>query len=525
MFLLVGQEASPPSPADNAPPPESPPPAADGAAPASPAPAEGGADDAAPAAPPAAPPALRIDLETFVQRFMAQQLDLIAAEQQVARAGAQQGVAGARFRVDWNGDVPAGYRFRLLGGNAVTPFHEGAIAPAGTGLTVDDPLGGRTSLYADGVLTTSPTIPFNQGQAGAVRAEYALPLWRNLIGALYLLEQRSAEQGFVAADQRKKAVTVTRCAAGVGTFLEVEAFEEMDQIWQDLLARKEQVLKQTQRDYGRRLVTRLDWLSAQSDWEQSQQRYRDFQIQRRQRVQGLLAVLDDPAARKATLDTVQVRAAPGASSPDAPAPVDDWLAAHPAMAALDALSSQIDVEVERQKRSIAPEVFLVPEVGSGVQSHNKLAGGGGAVYVDAYAQMSVRWQFPVFVQRQRHDLAALYADRTRVDREKQSLRLALLADAARWEAEAARYEAQRVQSDTRVTLAQQQIREARGMFGQGRLEFQDFLQHWDVYETARLSQVSFRLQRDLAVLRRYSAQGRLVPVCAPKTTRFDEDTP
>ena len=74
-------------------------------------------------------------------------------------------------------------------------------------------------------------------------------------------------------------------------------------------------------------------------------------------------------------------------------------------------------------------------------------------------------------------------------------------------------DAQLALNEEKLEIIKTQISEARGMYRQGRLEFQDFLQHWAAFEQVRFQQLDLLRVRWLAQLELVRVLGPTPSMC------------
>lgn len=396
--------------------------------------------------------------------------------------------------------VGAGYARQPRGAGQEVTGSFGTISGAEAGLQYGDGWGGQAELGAYTGLTTRPNVA--GAQTGGVRAGYRLPLLRNRFGRLFRAAQAARRAALAGAEATAALRRLGQCTSGLDLFLRLWTAQEGARVWQDLLADQERLYRRTARDHRRRLVTKLDYLAAASEWLRTQQRFALFQEEQKQL-----------GAQAATYlgHAPEVLAMPAEVAwpwPDAAAS-EAVLATHPEVQVWRMARRRALADAQRTLGQYGPELAVGPEFRYDYQG----VPGSGASAAGAAALLGLEFRYPWLAPERPR-----VAERFRLEARAHGRRIR--ETIRRLRAEAAQAEVVRRQVEARLRLTQEklrlteaQIREARRMYGQGRLEFQDYFQHFARYEEARFERLTLNLARWQAQLDRALAQGVLATVC------------
>lgn len=447
-------------------------------------------------------------LDAFLERFLT--VDPSVSRARLEAAIAAVAVAQSRDRLGAQVNVSAPVGYELLTAPGLGAFHLGTASIAAAEAVVEDRLGGTARATLTGRLTTAPAIKPGGNTVG-LRLAYAIPLWRNAGGRLFELETAFRTESEAALTLEAAALQRDRCAAGISSFLGAYVLQELAEVWSDLLTHKRRTLQQTERDYARRMVTRLDLLAAQSDWLLARQRFQAYEASRAQALTVLRTYLppDSGPLRLAPSEAV-TEALPSAVQLDALA---DTVREHPSVKALEHQRASTRAQQVWIERSYAPEIALVPELA--VEHYSHIGGLSPAAAPTAslpltsvFAGVGLSIALPLRVPAQKYQLQSLMMRDEQLELGRQELQRSLT--------ERASVAAQRVQDANvrlelaaeKLSLAQGQIQEAGRMYANGKLEFQDYLVHWAAYEEARFARLEL-------LSTRWAAQVELLRILGP----------
>ncbi|MBI5509900.1 MAG: TolC family protein [Deltaproteobacteria bacterium] len=469
-----------------------------------PAPAEGlttaGSRNAAPD--PAAPGPVgaladpkRLALESVIARFLSADPQLRGVRVEQAIAALDLAASRDRFRVYATASpgVAGDFRFK--------PNHDAIVLgdlPLG-GVIADDPLGGTAAAKIN-LHGVSDPRGYPPGHVVAAELSYALPLLRNRFGRLYELEEQVFRDIVEARGLQLQAATIERCAAALELFAGARTLQEQLTVYDELLETRDKTYKRTIADYNKKLVQKLDYLAAKADFLAATQRREELAAAKAQAIAVLATFLgeqstfeleDHPALHHPPVD-------PGAAHPG--------VGAHPLVRVLDQEIESLEGRAALAARTYGPELFLIPRAGLNGAS-DLLVGTSTRRFLDAFVGITLGLTLPVVEPNAdyqprswRHQAELLQSRRDEVVR--------ALTERARLAAVASASIVKRLaHTDEKLSISQAQVAEARDLYQRGRLEFQDYFQHWAIFENARFERLELELELVHAWAVAFAARG------------------
>jgi len=448
-----------------------------------------------------------LSLEQVVGRFLRVDPDLPVAQLEREVAQLRVALSRDRWRLDGEGFIPFGYNLYVLPNQAL---HVGSGELIEAGVRSQDPVGGALRVSANGRVLSEPALSDGGHRAG-LQASYTLPLWRNLGGELYALETTRLSRVEEARAAEVEARRLDRCVSAIELYLSAYVLQEHAAVWEELLAHKERTYKRTARDYGRKMVQRLDFLTAKSDWLAARQRHAAFEGRRRQAFAVLDTYLSAAEVSLASPEPFFV------SAGDPPAEGDkSAFEKHPVVLVLDQEVEALRAETRLSRRRYLPEISLVPTLGAQYLSHMLVAQPGGSAYVplgNAFASLGLLFELPL-IEPNRDFERALLGRRQQQLLSQRSEAVRFLDERARGAREAiGAVDARLELTEEKVENIRKQIAEAGAMYGSGRLEFQDYLQHWAFLEEARFERLNLLYSRWRAQTALLRATGPVPDLC------------
>ncbi len=444
-------------------------------------------------------------VEVFLEEFLSVDREISLARLEHARSvvataeSRDRSVASASFH------APVGYS--LIAGPDVGVRHLGTASLGAASLVYEDDRGRSTRVLASSTVSTAPEV-LGGNQLG-LRVDYSVPLWRNAGGKLHDLKTAS----FLELESARKldidAAFLDRCVTGLSLYLRAYVLQELSSVWEDLLEHKERTLRRTERDFARRLVTRLDRLASSADWLSTRQRFEDFSTRRARNLATFFSYVpsdEEPvlASPKDLLATI-----PASLTEEE---LEELLQAHPVVQRLDREIAHLQRQRAFVERSFLPEIFLVPEVG--VEHYSQAFVPGAATSVThAFALLGLGVDWPLRSPRQDYDLQNLSILEKRIETERRELTRRLSEHVSLAEETIKGAEARLELANESLETIQNQIREATRLYNTGRLEFQDYLQHWSFYEEGRFAVLELTLARWLGQIELLRALGPTPEVC------------
>ena len=439
-----------------------------------------------------------LSLRDAAQRFFATDPSVLASH--IAVAAATIGTSAARDRVALSVGMEPGFRgdFGSVGGKTI-------VLGAGdlpTSMSVTDPWGGAFDVTASAHGLTDPLV-VPPGNIGVVDAKYTMPLLRNRLGSLWALEVAAAEQALSEQQANAKALHVERCALLLDLFAAARSLQEQRDVVQELLKLRDKTHARTSADYNNKLLTRLDYLASKTDLIAAKQRVEDLEGQARGAADAFLIVLGDAPGADIVLDDDD-------ALHTVPAPEPGFV--HPALLALQAQAAVASARAQVSETRLGPEISLIPGVGGSAFSHQPV-GTTTSPSVNGYLSLSVGFELPLLQPQRTYEPLLLRKQADELWARKEAAARVLDERAVRAEASLHAADTQLALVQERLDLAQAELGEARQMYQAGRMEFQDYLQHFVIYEESRLERTVRTLAKARAEHERIAARGVEPGVC------------
>ncbi len=458
--------------------------------------------------PPAAAPQAQLTLSTWLDRFL--QADpswrVAALERDVAELQLRWAQDPATLTLE--GSPAAGFDELLY--DAGDPEALMSFSAADLEASWANKKGGVLSAQAATVLSSQPELA--DGSQLGLGVSYALPLAYNAMGRLHALEAAWREREREARSAELQAHLLGQCAAASELYLAAWVAQEQAATWQDLLLHKEKTFKTAKHDWARRMIPRLDVLAAESDWIAAQQRAAQLDAARQEALAVLAVYLGGEAgALESPGDALRTWTAAG------PEALESQLEAHPALRIWEEAGLAYASQSAYAEHSYAPQVYLAPGFGVTRYGFGEVASGPSSL-VDLGAWVGLSFSLPLVQPAPEYETAILAERQRQAEAEAEELRRALRERAAVARAALAGVAARRALSDQKLAVIEKQIAEAGAAFANGRLEFQDYLQHWAAYEAARFEALELDALDGAARADLLRALGPLPPSCQPSAT-------
>lgn len=443
--------------------------------------------------PPEEPPGLA--LEDWMVSFLDADPSLVEAAALLSAASSRSAAARTRQQTDLFASPSLGGGLDVIGQTTV-PFASAAEASVGVQRTDAQ---GRSLIASVSAATRLPT--FLQGPSIGGNLAGRIPLRGNVGGRLWTLEAEVAELDTERASHAQEATARARCFLGVELYVIAASLQRQAQVYGEFVAAKEDSVERTRRDVRRGLLRRLELLTAQTDLSQTRTEQLRLAQLRDQALASLAAWLGAAPER---LDGARLEGW------DAPAlePVD-----HPLALALGAQREQRRAEAAVVDQRYRGEIALVPELAAVHQGGVLDASGAAVAFTEVAVGVSLDVGVPLAVPRRAHELDALSATADAHDAAAGEIVRQIREDAGVARAALDGLERRLELIEARLALIDEQVEAAWGEFLQGRLEYQDWAQHYALYQSTRLEGVALELERDQARLALASVQGALPGVC------------
>ena len=362
--------------------------------------------------------------------------------------------------------------------------------------------GQSLSVQARASLPTRPTQPTGDFQYG-VSGEYTYPLLKNRGGRQFRLEAKIQTELKKKEQASLKLTGLQICHDATRRYIERYVAQQKLAVYRDLLREKRRVYGQTTADYRRRLVTRLDLLAARSDWMAAKSKEPDLVSRLQQAdavlrayypVQGPLELQQPPEAAGLSLGATGIMR--WAHDEDS----------HPRFlvltAARKALGQERDWLLEQNRSELDLSLSLGLHRYHSAYSQILQTGGGLSLQMgdvtDLGSMFSVRYLLPIRRPDVSFKLRLLKLSQRRIDEQRAQLRRGISSDVARVSAVIRNADVAIKLIEQQLRVARQQIRAAHKQYRKGKLEFQNFLDHWEPYQRARLRYWDTMRQRLLA---------------------------
>ena len=290
---------------------------------------------------------------------------------------------------------------------------------------------------------------------------------------------------------RLKVTGLQICHDAARRYVERYVAQQKLAVYRDLLREKRRIYGQTQADYRRRLVTKLDLLAARSDWMAAKSKEPDLVSKLQQADAVLRAYYPGTEALKLSRPPDAAGLSLGAAG------IMRWAhdeRSHPRFAALAAarraLGRQRQWLLEQNRSELDLSLSLGVHRYHSAYSQLQQSAAGFSLQLgdvtDLGTMFSVRYLLPVRRPEVAFKLRLLKLSQRRIDEQRAQLRRGISSEVARVAAVIRNADAavQLIQKQLRV--ARQQIRAAHKQYRNGKLEFQNFIDHWEPYQRARM---------------------------------------
>ena len=334
--------------------------------------------------------------------------------------------------------------------------------------------GNDGAAYAVSAQSGFPTSAGHLGRTirYGVDGEYSLPLLRNRGGREFEHEAKSLAERQTRAEAAYDVESLLACRDAGERYVMRYAAERQLEAFRALLAEKKRVWFRTVADFKNKLIKRLDLLAAKSDWLLSQSLEPGFVAR--------MATADAALRAYAPLPTVVTMADPPRLS------IGSDATDHPRLRALQA-----------ELRAFEQEILFTSEQGKddldlrfsvGVDRFHDLADPAGRPgdTTDVQGLVGVRYLWPIARPDITYRTQILRYRAEQTERRSQDILRRLNEGIAQNRAILAGEEAAYGLLEEQIDVLRSQIRAAYEDFRAGQLEFQNYLDHWDRYQRARL---------------------------------------
>ncbi len=367
--------------------------------------------------------------------------------------------------------------------------------------------GSGYAVRAGAAWPSTSNLPAGNPQYG-VEGSYRLPLIRNFGGRENGYEQEAARATRAGADATLAEQDLVWCADATERYLVRYAAAEQLEAYDELIEEKRRVWAQTIRDYERKMIQRLDLLAARSDWLAAQSLRAVF-VARKQRADAALEIfLDGPAPRLAEPPPIVA----------AKTPVTATVAAnHPRLIRLAAMEAELSQTALLATERGRDELDLAFTLGATRVHDLFIPPNAIADLTDLYGLVQLTYVWPIERPETEYQAREARLRLARVAAERRALELDL-AQRVREQLEVWRHttEAYDLVVQQRDVM-RAQIRAAHREFTNGKMEFQDYLDHWDRHQRARLDAWDLWLEAHLAETRLVPLLGTLPEHCREET--------
>lgn len=308
------------------------------------------------------------------------------------------------------------------------------------------------------------------------------PLWRNRFGGLWDLDRRSKRQALASAERSHDDATLTRLTEAVRLYSDAYVEQEKESVFSELLENMRKIWKQSEKDYRKKLITKLNYLASKSNWLQMLDTKESIESQKKKRFDSLNFYVDAPWDSGLGSPARFFVENPVAEAPD--------FDAHPSIVSLDRRIAALSIRARYIDRDNAPDVSLDGAVD---YSHTANAQAYSGREDDLWkAKVGFTVALPLRNPKGKYDGLDNSNSLASARRERAELIRSLKDRWAVQRREHAKLETQLRLNAERLKLYALQIDEAYRRFRRGRMEFQDYLQHWDLYQNARINELDLK---------------------------------
>ncbi len=435
-----------------------------------------------------------LTLGAWMAAFLAADPSLVQAEKQVRAAAGRAEAARTRQQTDLFATPSVGGGVDVFAGGA-QPFVSGGEVALGVSRTTGT---GTTLTAAVSGASRIPTVL--QGPSAGATLSARVPLRGNRGGLLWQREAEVLEREAARSAHAQRAVLRQRCFLGAELLVVTASLQQQASVYAEFVQAKQDSVARTARDVRRGLLRRLELLTAQTDLSQTQAEE-----------QRLVQLRDEALASLGTW-------LPAAPDRVAEVTVEGWDAAalsaseHPLALAELAQRDRAAAEAALVDRRFKGDVDLVPTV-NGLYQQSLDVTGAPVTFTEVAAGLTLDVAVPLRAPRRSMQVQAELDQASASEAAAAEVVRGLAEAVARGQATLAGVERRRGLVADRLDLIEAQQRSAWSEFLQGRLEYQDWAQHFALYQSTRLEAVQLALERDLARLGVASARGALPGVC------------
>ncbi|MFB6375461.1 MAG: TolC family protein [Bradymonadaceae bacterium] len=340
----------------------------------------------------------------------------------------------------------------------------------GTQLEVD--------LHSRAPMESHPTGGTLQyGASGAVR----VPVPKNRNGRLYELRADVARAETEASRNDLRAEKLFSCRDAIIRYVVSYVARRRLEVYRDLLDDKRSIYYQTDADYRKKMVSRLDYLAARSDWLEAKSREQQYiaAVDRADASLRAFGEVPSPAA----LRRPDWKAAPDASGEALRERIAE---SHPKAARYEARRRAAQREQKLIRERLRTQLDLGVTVGVD-RLHDRIdPAGRPADVTDAYVLGTLRLRWPIRRPRKSLDIELLGLRQQKLEHARRQTVRELTEGVRRARSRITRSRSELNALEEQLKVSERRIAEAREQYRAGKLEFQDFLDHWQPYQRTRL---------------------------------------
>lgn len=413
-----------------------------------------------------------LSLERFLQRALAQSPDLQRAAQSIklAQTRQQQQLDQASESFELQPEF-AGRLFHFNNTGEVQPVAEFGVSGGYRWAQAD---GSEYALTAHAMLPSTARV-FGRSIRYGAQGQFALPLLRNFGGRLFRQGAKAEQARAAAARADLTWQRAQLCAQAWSGFVQTYAAQSKLRAFVRLLGEKRRIWNQTRADFRRGLVTKVDLLAARSDWLQAKAQRPLYEAQ----LNSAFATLRRWVP--------QLQTQPASEPPRAPMARMLSDAEHPQARAIDAMLESLRLSKRQVLAQTEPEMKLVfkakvDRIHDVFDTQGRFSD---ATEFAGSVGLDMRW--PVHAPSFSYEAKVLTVQARQLQEDLRNFTRARTEALGRARALHRGAEAAQKIQLQQLTILRRQINAALSEFRAGKMEYQNYLDHWDRYQRARLA--------------------------------------
>ena len=308
-------------------------------------------------------------------------------------------------------------------------------------------------------------------------------LWQNAFGKLDRKKSEKARKVIASSSSNLIAAELKSCVLAAEKYFQAYLFQEKVALFSDLQENAETVWKQTRSSYNKRLLKKIDLLSANADFLDLQTKKTQSELEHKNALAELfVAVAKNPPQQETQLQEPQFDLLPGTLLN---------LKNNHSLMALSHQLAKDQVELDIQKQESVSSLSLGVELGK--NTGQVLVGGTLNDFEDQFLNLKLTWQLPIYSPSTHNAEIAKAKVATEISRYKEEQKKKELKKD--WLRFFQTYQSNLglLKSSTEKSqIYQEQVKEARRLLRFGKIEIEDYLNFRDRYLEEQVANLDLR---------------------------------